>query len=53
MLNDLKKAGYRVTGTDQEPTYEAEAQFTGPHNGSLRVKPLCTGQLEVRYKIEK
>ena len=53
VVQDLTSAGYRVTGTDQEPTYEAEAQFTGPKAGSLRVKPLCTGLLELRYTIDK
>ena len=52
VLRDLEAAGYRVTGTDQEPGYEAEAQLAGPRTGTLRVKPLCTGLLEVRYKIE-
>lgn len=52
VLADLERAGYRVTGTDQEPGYEAEAQLAGPHTGTLRVKPLCEGLLEVRYKIE-
>ena len=52
VLRDLAAAGYRVTETDQEPGYEAEAQIAGPHEGTLRVKPLCTGLLEVRYKLE-
>ncbi len=52
VLKDLERAGYRVAGTDQEPGYEAEAQLEGPHTGTLRVKPLCEGLLEVRYKIE-
>lgn len=52
VLRDLEAVGYRVTGTDQEPGYEAEAQLAGPHTGTLRVKPLCEGLLEVRYKIE-
>lgn len=51
VLTDLKGVGYRVDGTDQEPTYEAEAQVSGPHDGSIRVKPLCTGLLEIRYRI--
>ena len=42
--------GYRVTHTDQEPTFEAEATVT--KNGtddSIRVQPLCNGRLRVRY----
>ena len=53
VLDQLKGAGYTVAGTDQEPGYEAEAQLEGTHTGTLRVKPLCEGRLEVRYKIEE
>lgn len=53
VLVDLAKVGYEVVETDQEPGYEAEAQVEGPHTGTLRVKPLCDGLLEVRYKIEE
>lgn len=52
VLDDLKKVGYTVVGTDQEPGYEAEAELGGTHPGSLKVSPLCEGLLEVRYKIE-
>ena len=45
--------GYTVEGTDQEPGYEAEAELAGTHEGTLKVSPLCTGLLEVRYKIEQ
>lgn len=52
VLADLKAAGYTVDGTDQEPGYEAEAEISGPHVGTIKVSPLCTGLLEVRYKLE-
>ena len=52
VLADLTSAGYRVVGTDQEPGYEAEAQLDGPHEGTLKVSPLCEGLLEVRYRID-
>lgn len=52
VLADLQGAGYRTTGTDQEPGYEAEAQVDGPYEGTVKVSPLCTGLLEVRYKID-
>ncbi len=52
VLEDLAAAGYEVVDTDQEPGYEAEAELTGTHPGSLKVSPLCEGRLEVRYKIE-
>ena len=51
VLADLKAAGYDVVGTDQEPGFEAEAEVAGPHEGTLRVVPLCEGTLEVRYAL--
>ena len=53
VLGLLKAQGFKVDGTDQEPGYEAEAELSGPVDGTLRVKPLCTGRLEIRYKIER
>lgn len=52
VLADLRGAHYTVTGTDQEPSYEAEARLGGTHTGTLKVSPLCTGLLEVRYSIQ-
>ena len=52
VLGALKNQGFTVKGTDQEPGYEAEAELAGTADGTLRVKPLCEGRLEVRYKIE-
>lgn len=56
----LEDAGYSLDGTDQEAV-EAEAHFratasrrgTGsqPIEGSVRVKQLCEGVLEVRYRL--
>jgi hypothetical protein len=46
----LTADGYKVTHTDQEPTYEAEATVT--RNGTddtVQVQPLCSGRLRVRY----
>ena len=47
---DLEKAGYSLDGTDQEAV-EAEAHFSQPREGSVRVKQLCEGVLEVRYRL--
>ena len=47
---DLEKAGYVLDGTDQEAV-EAEAHFSQPSEGSVRVKQLCEGVLEVRYRL--
>jgi hypothetical protein len=52
VLDLLKTRGFTVKGTDQEPGYEAEAELSGVVEGTIRVKPLCTGRLEIRYKIE-
>lgn len=52
ILRDLQTAGYQVVDTDQEPGIEAEAEIAGPHRGTLRVKPLCVGLLEVRYALD-
>lgn len=47
---DLEDAGYSLDGTDQEAV-EAEAHFSTPREGSVRVKQLCEGVLEVRYRL--
>lgn len=47
---DLEDAGYSLDGTDQEAV-EAEAHFSQPTEGSVRVKQLCEGVLEVRYRL--
>lgn len=46
----LVDAGYAIDGTDQEAV-EAEAHFSAPREGSVRVKQLCDGMLEVRYRL--
>lgn len=47
---DLESAGYALDGTDQEAV-EAEAHFSAPREGSVRVTQLCQGVLEVRYRL--
>ena len=44
--------GYKVTGGDQEPTFEADG--TVSKNGvddTINVRPLCSGRVVVRYVI--
>ncbi|MBW3631235.1 MAG: LON peptidase substrate-binding domain-containing protein, partial [Gemmatimonadetes bacterium] len=36
---------------DPEEAVEAEAHFSAPREGSVRVKQLCQGVLEVRYRL--
>jgi hypothetical protein len=53
LATKLKANGWTIDGTDQE-SVEAEAQFskTPPLvNGTIKVAPLCTGYLSVRYKV--
>jgi hypothetical protein len=51
LVDRLRDAGYTIESTDQEAV-EAEAFFTGPHDGTIKVQRLCVDQLEVRYKLE-
>jgi hypothetical protein len=51
VLDDLAGQGYTKAGTDQEVGIEAEGQFKGKADGSIKVKPLCTGRLEIRYTL--
>ncbi|MCU1591452.1 MAG: hypothetical protein JWP11_2708 [Frankiales bacterium] len=44
--------GYKVTGGDQEPTFEADG--TVSKNGvddTINVRPLCSGRAVVRYTV--
>ncbi len=52
-LDSLTADGYKVVGTDQEPRYEAEGEVTGPHDGTVKVTPLCEGQILVRYAVSR
>lgn len=46
----LKTAGYTVDHTDQEAV-EADAEFSGPQAGTIKVAPLCKGFVTIRYKF--
>ena len=47
----LTGKGYKIEGTDQEDGAEAEAEFSGAHEGTTQFIPLCTGKVRVRIKI--
>ena len=48
----LKADGYKLNGTDQEPTYEADAALSkGDVDDSINVRPLCSGKAVVRYTL--
>jgi len=51
VVRALTAEGYRKTGDDAEPGYEAEAQLEGTADASVKVRPLCEGRLEVRYAL--
>lgn len=47
----FKTQGFTASATDQEPTYEAEGQFSGKLSGTINVQPLCQGYDKIRYKF--
>ena len=47
----LKGQGYKIGGTDQEKGAEAEAEFSGAHDGTTQFIPLCSGKVRVRIKL--
>ena len=50
LVDKLKTAGYTIEGTDQE-SVEAEAEFKGAQEGTIKVEPLCKGHVTIRYKF--
>ncbi|MDQ1687036.1 MAG: hypothetical protein QOK42_11 [Frankiaceae bacterium] len=52
VADKLKGAGYTIKGTDQEKGIEAEAEYAGPHEGSIQVQVACEGKLRIRYRVE-
>lgn len=52
IATQLQHAGYTIKGTDQEDDAEAEAEFSGPHDGRLQVIHLCEGTLRLRFILE-
>ena len=51
-VDALKADGYKLTHTDQEPTYEADAAVSkGDVDDSINVRPLCSGKAVVRYTL--
>jgi len=47
----LTGKGYKIEGTDQEDGAEAEAEFSGAHEGTTQFIPLCSGKVRVRIKL--
>jgi hypothetical protein len=51
VLAELKLKGYNASNLDAEPGFEAEAELSGTHHGTLKVTPLCKDLLQIRYKV--
>jgi hypothetical protein len=47
----LLAVGYHEVSRDQEPGAEADFSFSGPHEGTAQVRPLCHGRVRVRYAL--
>jgi hypothetical protein len=48
----VQNSGYASLKTSERPTVEATAHLEGPeHTVDLRITPLCTGKLELRYVV--
>ena len=48
----ITKAGYTKTGSDEEPGFEADGDFT-PRGGNINVKTLCQNYLVVTYTFSQ
>jgi hypothetical protein len=48
----LTGKGFTIKGTDQEEGAEAESEFSGPHDGTTNLQPLCKGKVNLRLKLE-
>ena len=51
VVTALGSQGLTAKATDQEPTYEAEGEFSGKLSGTIQVQPQCEGYDRIRYKF--
>lgn len=51
--DELVSSGYDQTGSDEEVGHEAEAEFEGPQEVSIKVKPLCRDYLVLSYTVRR
>ncbi len=49
----LVSSGYHQSGADEEVGYEAEAEFEGAHEVTVKVRPLCRGYLVLTYTVQQ
>ena len=51
VVSEMNSQGFTAKATDQEPTYEAEGQFSGKIDGTIQVQPQCQAYDRIRYKF--
>jgi hypothetical protein len=51
--DEIVTEGYNQTGSDEEVGYEAEAEFEGPQEVSVKVRPLCRDHLVLTYTVRQ
>ncbi|MEO7261113.1 MAG: hypothetical protein ABI047_07665 [Jatrophihabitantaceae bacterium] len=51
--DELVNAGYIQAGSDEEVGFEAEAEFNGPQEVSIKVKLLCRDYLVLTYTVRQ
>ena len=51
--DELVSTGYNQTESDEEVGHEAEAEFEGPHEVRIKVKPLCRDYLVLTYTVRQ
>lgn len=51
--DEIVTEGYTQTGSDEEVGYEAEAEFEGPQEVSIKVRPLCRDHLVLTYTVRQ
>jgi hypothetical protein len=51
VVDAMKAQSFTAAATDQEPTYEAEGEFSGKLKGTIQVQPQCEGYDRIRYKF--
>jgi hypothetical protein len=49
----LVGSGYHQSGTDEEAGYEAEAEFEGAQEVTIKVRPMCRGYLVLTYTVQQ
>lgn len=51
--DELVTQGYTQAGSEEEVGYEAEAEFEGPQEVTIKVRPLCRDHLVLTYTVRQ